>query len=411
MLVTVLACACPSFADLEVDDPTGTAEARIEAAIADFAAWSGRAGVCVGEIEVVEDAWPGWPEAKASHRDRRILVEADTWAMERTIRHELCHGLDQMEAITLDHPHLFAADDADVALYGREALARQEAFAAVCEQPAPDLGAARAVDETCGTTRVTRRRDWVAKHVWTAVGETEVGTGEEPETTPVSRVLDGLEWPTPVGSAGDTIVSAGWIESGTRVTVREDDGTVVSTWDAELSTPVVAASDRDPVLLAGGGVYVFDADKRFFTLEDAPDRFESAVVSEGVIYARVWRDDAWGEGTGAWTLDGELLDWEAPPRTRALAPIAGGVAALTWTSVATYDRASDTWTESAAPSGMEGLFRVGEGWITTWGRGWVVEDGGWSLAGDPCDEPWAWWVPTTNGGVVLDASGSGVRLR
>ena len=204
MLVTVLACACPSFADLEVDDPTGTAEARIEAAIADFAAWSGRAGVCVGEIEVVEDAWPGWPEAKASHRDRRILVEADTWAMERTIRHELCHGLDQMEAITLDHPHLFAADDADVALYGREALARQEAFAAVCEQPAPDLGAARAVDETCGTTRVTRRRDWVAKHVWTAVGETEVGTGEEPETTPVSRVLDGLEWPilAELGTAG-----------------------------------------------------------------------------------------------------------------------------------------------------------------------------------------------------------------
>ncbi len=156
-MLWLLACAdCPSFDQIEIEDPWGYLEAgqeeEIWTAIHDFAAWTGRDGVCVGTIEVWRDA-TGDPAGRFSDWQDRISVEVGVEGDEtrRIVQHELCHALDAQEGISEAHPELFPFESVpESELRRTERLRRREAFAEACEDVPTDFSLLEAAWTACG---------------------------------------------------------------------------------------------------------------------------------------------------------------------------------------------------------------------------------------------------------------------
>ena len=91
MLLALLACACPTFDALPVENPDGLGTAEevgiVAAAIAEFAGWTGREGVCVDRVEIIE-AIDWRPEAatglyRSDDPEGRIWIETGGTVMRR----------------------------------------------------------------------------------------------------------------------------------------------------------------------------------------------------------------------------------------------------------------------------------------------------------------------------------------
>lgn len=149
MLWLLLACIdCPAFEDLVV---TGDESGEIASVVAEFAAWTGRDGVCVPRIDVVEvvadDAdvagrfvAPGEP----------IEIAASNGSVARVVRHELCHALDAVEGLADPLAGTLDADAVDPVRYADDELRRAEAFALVCEAGPAEVDFAAALEARCG---------------------------------------------------------------------------------------------------------------------------------------------------------------------------------------------------------------------------------------------------------------------
>ncbi len=127
MLALLLtACApCTPFHAMELDEPEA-----LGPIVADFAAWSGRDGVCVPSVLVVplidgERVIAGQYQGAGAPI---LLKEAPDYRV--SLFHELCHALDQEEGLSEGDPD--PGDVIDPIAYPSPELRRKEAFAQVC---------------------------------------------------------------------------------------------------------------------------------------------------------------------------------------------------------------------------------------------------------------------------------------
>jgi len=104
-------CGCPTYDEIVIVDRDGVAtpeqEAEARAAVADFAAWTGREGVCVSEVEFREDVGVRTIDEREIHAagrynpvTGRILINHSFPAVREVVFHELCHARDHQEGIT-----------------------------------------------------------------------------------------------------------------------------------------------------------------------------------------------------------------------------------------------------------------------------------------------------------------------
>lgn len=200
-------CACPAFEDIEVTTTaTDAAELApteatglVEDALATFAAWTAREGVCVDEVTVADRVsvmrGAAWYSVGGVYRPaaRRIELKAAP-GIEESALHELCHALDADERLTAQHRDLLdttIVPDSD--LYVTEDERLVEAFAYTCQEGPVGLGVAGAVAEACGDDLVGERARFFRDVVFPGfaqAGDVEVGTP-----------LDAPTWHTGLGLA------------------------------------------------------------------------------------------------------------------------------------------------------------------------------------------------------------------
>ncbi|CAN0453397.1 unnamed protein product, partial [Ectocarpus fasciculatus] len=103
-------CGCPDFDEMVVEQQAESLVwplQNVADTVDEFAAWTGRDGVCVPGIEVVQEL-----DSQGVYRGpmRKIIVRAGAVDGAITTRHELCHALDQGEKISREHKALFTGD-------------------------------------------------------------------------------------------------------------------------------------------------------------------------------------------------------------------------------------------------------------------------------------------------------------
>ncbi len=180
-LLALLACACPTFEELPVVDPDAVASTfevgLVEQAIADFAAWTGRAGVCVDRVELVEEIdWAGGDVAGGYRPGApgRINVEPHGLFTREITLHELCHALDEDEVLSETNPDLFPPGEPDPVLYPTEETQRSETFAQACQSGPTEHGFDRAFEAACGVPIVGEQGWFLADEVWAAQADVPV---------------------------------------------------------------------------------------------------------------------------------------------------------------------------------------------------------------------------------------------
>src|SRR4051812_2349743 len=107
LLSTLLACTCTSFDDMDVVDATRDGASadflgEISRAIDDFASWTGRDGVCVPGVRVVDHVDMMVPEFTGKYQGAHepIRIDPESEHPYTSIVHELSHGLDHREDIS-----------------------------------------------------------------------------------------------------------------------------------------------------------------------------------------------------------------------------------------------------------------------------------------------------------------------
>ncbi|MFN7144991.1 MAG: hypothetical protein ACK4YP_14535, partial [Myxococcota bacterium] len=222
-------CACPAFEDIEVTttatdaaplDPA-IATAAVEDAIATFAGWTAREGVCVEAVDVADEVTlerggETYTVAGVYRRAaRRIDLDADAGIGEAAL-HELCHALDADERLTARHRDLLDTSVVpDSELYVTEASRLVEAFAYTCQEGPAGFGVLEAVSEACGDERVADRARFFRDVVFP--GAAQVGDVEP------GPPLDAPAWRTGLSRpliAGVTVLDLGGDEAGFAVLVR-----------------------------------------------------------------------------------------------------------------------------------------------------------------------------------------------
>lgn len=282
LLLALLAChaECVAFEDMTVFDPDDLAGAdmttEIEAAIMDFAAWTGREGVCVPGVEIVADVPEDDPDnpkvGTYEGPHDRILVQADATLSTRDITvHELCHALDYDEDLEESWPEgAFTAGSVDPDLdYDSVDTRTHEAFARACAGGPTDLVVAAALDTQCGRLELTAADVYISTTVYPAYATTTF------DPTPFTVTIDAR--PVDIdpryaiygaaGYDGEVLVLVDWYDPGLdgyRVGVlRLDPGTgsLLGRIDIRGLRPYasgvrMAVSDGRPVAL----VYAYGGD-------------------------------------------------------------------------------------------------------------------------------------------------------
>ncbi|MES2644621.1 MAG: hypothetical protein V4850_34355 [Myxococcota bacterium] len=141
----VLAGCCPTFAQMDVIDHADAPAdllAEVRRSIDTFAAWTGRDGVCVASVEVVDVVDDEGNGGDYRGRGAPIRMRADM-DVDHVIQHELCHALDFEERLAPPHYDLLEA------AAGEDGADLDEEFAKVCDGGPPPLGEI-ALLEACG---------------------------------------------------------------------------------------------------------------------------------------------------------------------------------------------------------------------------------------------------------------------
>lgn len=440
LLALSMGCACPTFADMAVEDPDGIAEpafvAEMEGALADFAAWTAREGVCVPAIEVRAriDTWSEDAVGLYDEPGEPILVEPGASEPRRVALHELCHALEDQEDHTDAHPELFPASDVEIEPgYHTYARRKTESFARRCEDGPAEIGLDLAVEAACGVELVGQTTRYLHDEIWVAapalpIAEERVALSVETVAIP----LDPAFYVYDAAVAGDDLLLL-----VDRFDV-DDDAYAVEVLRVDPATGEVlgrvaveppgqwsgdgklAASDDVPVALVGA----YDADGahgyRAYALDlaagtstalpvDGVDGWvEAAAVSEGDLYVAEGHAPmrGWDLATGA------ALDVGDGGAGWTLRPAAGGVELYGSGAIGRFDRASGAWTTTDLPSGLGGYARLSETerlFLYGWGDGVApvvvdVETGTIAIGQDPCGEPrGSLWAELDDGALIVGA--------
>jgi hypothetical protein len=180
-LLSLVACTpCTSFADMALDDPD-----TLGPIVADFAAWTGREGVCVPSVEVVGEI-AGDPRLAGRFQGAgEPILLAESGDYRAALLHELCHALDEQEGLSADFPD--TGEDLGAA-YDTPALRRMEGFAQVCEDGPAPVAFQAALEERCEVP-TDPAAAWVRTEVYPhAPADPPVSVGPAPQVT---RVLAG----------------------------------------------------------------------------------------------------------------------------------------------------------------------------------------------------------------------------
>jgi hypothetical protein len=378
---------------MEVVDVTGTADRalldEITSAVADFEEWTGRTGVCVPDVHVVDTVGEGLG-GRFQELKEPILIARQASDPYRFTVHELCHALDAVEGHS--DSELFPpvpADENYVTLWQR----KSEAFADACENGPIDLGVKAYLEDTCGITFVDAVERYVREEVY--VEATYTVPSAEPAAASLERGWLGL-------AGGSYVYDAALIEGRSWVLVdwyvAEEDVTTIGLAEVDPASGEVGAPLRFPIgqLLHGGilaradsGItaIVGDADSgTFVAIEvdpetseatrldlDLPGFIDAAARSDGTLYTA---HDACGEegctaSITAWNLD-TLAPVSVPSpgeRVWSLHPVPGGIEAYTEAGLVRYDGSG--WEIVASlPEGM-GPY----GWLSERERLFVVRAG------------------------------------
>ena len=159
---------CPAFEDMTVADSTGRVEAEdldgTERAIAAFARLSGRTGVCVPGFEVVDDLHAN---GRYQGVGAPILLSPRSAGSARVARHELCHGVDELEDLYSEAPGFFEADEVRrTKRYPTRQRRAREAFARACDDGPREQMLSRRLDAMCGGARSDAEGAWLRDQVW-----------------------------------------------------------------------------------------------------------------------------------------------------------------------------------------------------------------------------------------------------
>jgi hypothetical protein len=227
---TLLACACPDFTETEISDvatspPEGARDA-MQAAFDDFVAWTGREGVCVASVSLVDgvteeaEHTEGMNRAVIGRDDGTVAVSiaADADDVYTTTLHQLCHAIDTIEGHSTANLDIFTGKgfSHDEAYDTRKELAA-EGFAELCDYGAWDVGAARHIEEACAREFLASDTRYVQEQIYPDGPRAPVDIGEVPTWAPSTVVQ---------------VPPAGWVERFASV-----DGVLVGAggdYDAEL---------------------------------------------------------------------------------------------------------------------------------------------------------------------------------
>ncbi|MCB9760189.1 MAG: hypothetical protein H6739_10175 [Alphaproteobacteria bacterium] len=437
-LVLLAGCGppCVRFAEMTVEDPENVAgdlsEGLVAGAIADFAAWTGREGVCVPSVELHAEV-SAIEKIDGQYHGPGRPIEVD-WTRNRdwlyqVTQHELCHALDTEEGLS-DTLGPLLPEVPRSAIYRTPEGRRREAFARACELGPRELVLRRLVEEECGVAAVSPGQAALAEQVF-------LGTPDhvDPDRAPLRldwRPLTGLpEGAAPYRHAGlgeDVVVL--WLRAGDGPAAWGLSRIDPATGEARGALPMPEGLGPDPGFLptdeglalvsaAGDRAVWWDPKRRRWTDPDLPEGVgRLAVRAEGRWV--VWDEDRYAiwQGGALTPLDGEL-EHAAPV---SLVPAPGGFVALTGSaqrrlSVGGLARYADgQWTEEPRPfswhRGRPAVLEDGTvllGWSVAreegglGGLAWVA-DGAWTLPEDLCEAAaWSGWggLVQTAGGVFL----------
>ncbi len=437
------AVTCATYAELEVTNPDGLAPAEyvaeVEAAIDEFAALTGREGVCVAEARLV-------PEIVLEDGDTAAGMNHDGWieiaytagnGVQGLVFHELCHAVDrEMGWWSETRPDWFGDEP-------------HEVFAEACDEGPRPVSLVEARESACGADFGADRQRWFNEEVYAAA----VVASEPPEglaaVTVERRAVTSLpeEWDWDVVAGGATVYLAGrtaWVEGEPQyvlVYVVDPVSTAVIDTivgpEVEPRMPELLASDGEPLLVRDGEASAaWRLDTAGRSLVEVPfpaldDLYAGAVLG----------DEAWIVGTLAgddtrrfWRVDlstGEPAEVELPADVSSWRPVPdrGLLAGGAWPEEGSrfwlaYEPATGEWTRAASPAGFAAADWVplADGrLLSTWSdrvamstydpTGLAVLDpasGDWWLADQPCDadtigmttqilsidgEPWLWEFP------------------
>ncbi len=369
---------------MEVRDPDGLAGEGvmddIRTAITDFAAATGREGVCVPAVDVV---------GPLTHREElvcgdysrprwsiRVSAERDC-VSQQTVTHELCHAIDTMEGLSDAHPEEFPGDEVDTEVYEEE-IRSTEDFAQACEDGPQTYELDAAWDDACGDPVLDAGDRFVQENVYVDASRLTVeNTGVALDIVDRSLPLDAeTQVLDATGADGELWLTAWHYVGEQRSTqlLRLDPVTGEVLGDIELApladdppAASFAVSDSDPIVLMDlqreSGLDAWEVDRvhpasgwveRLGTTHEASG---GAAWSEGVLYVAGFdREDYSAHKLWTWT-PGERGELDAPERVQAIRPAPGGVEVYTREGLSRFDRESGTWSTVPALGGWQGFAR------------------------------------------------------
>lgn len=250
LLAALLACSpCTPFAEMTLPPD---AEALADT-LADFAAWSGREGVCVPGVEWRDELAEG--PATLGRYDgpgEPILLrrpDAPAATMARTLRHELCHALDREEGLAEALTAELDPGSVDASAYPTEAERLAEAFALACEGGPPPLQMRTALAARCDLDANPAAAPVRAEVYPFAPGELPVEVGEDPAVVAALPTAGGvLLDATARGDALWSLVDDG---NAVQVVTAADGATVPAAEQAHA----LGAFDEEPLLVGPAGVF------------------------------------------------------------------------------------------------------------------------------------------------------------
>ena len=435
MLFEVIACACPSFDDMEFRSQSEEgSEANLDSvrrALEDFARWTGDEGVCVPGIEVRTDlAEPAWLsdeyESGGVYRGRNAWIWIDgkqSPDVYEATMHELCHAKDHLDDIATDNADVIS-DRANRDVVPESHWLRED-FALACQERPGSATFDRALAETCGgEPTFDEEADFLLESVYPFADTLVVNDAVPISVTTIEtsvwtghRVFDATGWAGGVATLEEEIVPSDeddWLGTVTWLRLYEPDLTTIRSemrllwaWWSEdvtfvradvglyVSMEVALGPGRDDISMflevdpVSGVVTPLPIDDtQFYTVPDP-------VISGDVLYRmpQPFR----GDSLEAITVTGTPIQLEPTSGTFSASlwpaemwPTPEGFGVFAEGGLGGYEAATGTWTREMGPPHVRGRLDLGDGrsLVDVGSRTWLIFDGSaWSWAGEPCQAP------------------------